>query len=1504
MKKTKRWGALLLTVCMLAGLLPLSAAAVDVPEQQEESITLQAGGTAVCAPAVESGESVVWSVYDESVAGLYYHNTANRNEITVVGRKAFGTTLVTGAVYDEVGQLTALYRYNVSVTYKDYGTTQRDIYLTIDQVEHCRVYYSEGGALHEIAAGRVINKQVTGAYGIAFFAAAEEGYVLSGMTAANSSGNYDALSDGDPYNGSGSTFDKKSGNLVGAGEWTQGQRYAVMSDALLRGCDGGQLFTRPRGSSAGVSTTLSFYAEKLPTLELKVVSILRDGQLIPYSGTETVRAGDTVNYELRIHFYPRPYKNSVTYTDIQVRDTLTGTTHQLPDYVSSDAAVTKVLEGSFTITAANAEELAGKDLTESATLSFTYRSDFSHRSFTGEVSDSDSVLVEAAVRYEYISAHPEMALPVELKNRAPVGTYQAVHGEYVTADVPAEERVYIDLDNHGVWTLQNSWSVQSSGQTVPMGGSYTMSGTDTVFQGSWNFEKTPYTVTFLKEDGSLLRESTYYYDDVVSLPEAPAKPADNEYTYVFAGWGLISGTRLGEGSRCQGNVTYQALYKYSQIGYTIRFYNDDQTLLYEVPYHYGDEISVPEGPERPDSESYSYRFDGWYNDKDQRLGEGTLCTGNVEYTARYQQTERSYTVRFCGEDGTLLQEYTGCRYGEMIQIPEALQKESDDQYHYQWAGWTLVEGTALGEDGSCRGDAVYRAYFTSALRSHTVAFYNYDGQLLTQGDYVYDAEVSPEDPSRESDLRYTYAFSHWQAYADAALETPLEGVTLPAGGTLTVRKAAYFKAVYQPTLIEYTVRWLDRHGQEIYSENVYGGDLMPQAPAEGYELSWQEEGNIHTFQGWEIVDGNAPFNGKCNGSVTYQTAYDAVQEVYSVIFWDEERQTVYSDKEYHYGDPLEVPEDPERPSDIRNTYQFIGWSPELEYSVTGSKFYTAQFQATPRSYSIRYFAEDGETLLTENSCHYGDAILFPEETPEKEESAFYTYRFVGWEWVAGSEPQEENGQQSCTGSADFKAVYAAVPKMFTVTFLDQNGQTLESRLISYGYLVEMPAVPPLAHYENGNWTLASGSALRFENGMYYCQGDVSYQAEYTPVSYTVVFYDEDGSVPLASFRRLFGESVVLPEGPDSKPSADPEQYYEFSHWELVQGTPLTKESDGTWLCAGNVAYRVRYRTMTRLYYVTFYDMGSEEGNLPVISSERYAKGDVVTWPADPVRSGYVFSGWKLIGGTAVAQDRRCQGAVTYRAVYTPVEDIVTPVRPAPPAPQPDKDETPDVPEELNGADHIAYIKGFEDGMVRPENHITRAETATMLYRLLTQQRREQVFTTENSFSDVTTDLWYNKAVSSMAKGGYLKGYADGTFGGGRPITRAEFVAILARFTNEQGDGCSFSDVTERHWAYTSIVTAAAKGWIDGYADGSFGPDRYITRAEAATIINRVLCRGVQEAGVSSGFHIFPDCSVEKWYYWEIVEAANGHTYTGQRPEEDWTGLALNDTYDIVKYENP
>ena len=228
------------------------------------------------------------------------------------------------------------------------------------------------------------------------------------------------------------------------------------------------------------------------------------------------------------------------------------------------------------------------------------------------------------------------------------------------------------------------------------------------------------------------------------------------------------------------------------------------------------------------------------------------------------------------------------------------------------------------------------------------------------------------------------------------------------------------------------------------------------------------------------------------------------------------------------------------------------------------------------------------------------------------------------------------------------------------------------------------------------------------------------------------------------------------------------------------------------------------------------------------------------------------------------------------------------------------------PTDLNGKDHIAYVVGFVDGTVRPGSNITRAETVTMLYRLLTAERRDEIFTKNNTFSDVTADLWYNKAVSSMTNGGYIKGYEDGTFGGSRSITRAEFVAMLARFIGlDDNASCSFVDVKTNHWAYRYIATATQAGWINGYTDGTFKPDQPITRAEAMTIINRVLNRGVDSKSSLVDIQHFPDNNdTSKWYYYEVIEATNQHKYTGTRPSENWTSMNTDYVYDIEKYEKP
>ena len=249
--------------------------------------------------------------------------------------------------------------------------------------------------------------------------------------------------------------------------------------------------------------------------------------------------------------------------------------------------------------------------------------------------------------------------------------------------------------------------------------------------------------------------------------------------------------------------------------------------------------------------------------------------------------------------------------------------------------------------------------------------------------------------------------------------------------------------------------------------------------------------------------------------------------------------------------------------------------------------------------------------------------------------------------------------------------------------------------------------------------------------------------------------------------------------------------------------------------------------------------------------------------------------------------------------------------PSTPTPQPTTEivdeEVPlaPIPNALNGEDHFAYVKGYPDETVRPEGNISRAETATMLYRLLTPVWRDIYFTDLNSFSDVEQSFWFNKAVSSMANGEYILGYPDGTFQGDNAITRAEFVTIMVRFLSDEYTGENpFSDISE-HWAKDYILAAVGAGWIDGYPDETFRPDANITRAEAMKIINSVLHRGVDGSSHLGNFKNFPDNNDPgKWYYYEVIEACNDHDHEGSRPNENWTSNSVEYFYDIAKYEYP
>lgn len=239
--------------------------------------------------------------------------------------------------------------------------------------------------------------------------------------------------------------------------------------------------------------------------------------------------------------------------------------------------------------------------------------------------------------------------------------------------------------------------------------------------------------------------------------------------------------------------------------------------------------------------------------------------------------------------------------------------------------------------------------------------------------------------------------------------------------------------------------------------------------------------------------------------------------------------------------------------------------------------------------------------------------------------------------------------------------------------------------------------------------------------------------------------------------------------------------------------------------------------------------------------------------SDAERAGYTFYGWDLVEATG--------SKYYFTAMWAR--------------------KTGTVPYMLNGTDHFAYIKGYPDGTIRPEATITRAEVATIFYRLLTDSVRQSYGTSYNTFKDVASSAWYNTAVSTMANLGIITGDANGYFRPSDPITRAELAAMIARCDGGYytGSGYYFSD-TKGHWAADYIARAYDLGWINGYGD-TYAPDRKITRAETMAVLNRVLDRNPQyTSDLLSGMRTFSDnLKTSAWYYLDVQEATNSHTYT-------------------------
>lgn len=398
------------------------------------------------------------------------------------------------------------------------------------------------------------------------------------------------------------------------------------------------------------------------------------------------------------------------------------------------------------------------------------------------------------------------------------------------------------------------------------------------------------------------------------------------------------------------------------------------------------------------------------------------------------------------------------------------------------------------------------------------------------------------------------------------------------------------------------------------------------------------------------------------------------------------------------------------------------------------------------------------------------------------------------------------------------------------------------------------------------------------------------------------------------------ETIAVPAGSQlgaalnqSAPQISAEEGWRFT------GQWLRKDGDGTALTDANLLAEtindnVTYIAQMEKVQPSEYTVAVNDSYADATGAGSYAEGMVVTIDAGQ-RPGYRFTGWQSDDPELALADV-ARGTTTFTM---PGHDVTLTAtwqkKPTPPPVDPKDDGKP---HDLNTEDHFSYVVGYpvdhRTGLatddvdlwpVRPEAGITRAEVATIFYRLLKEDVRDRVTSDVNDFSDVASGDWFNVTVSSLAQMGVIAGYEDGSFRPNAPITRAEFAAIATRFFAERGvtynEGL-FADITGDEWFADVVAAAADRGLLGGYPDGTVRPNATITRAESCAVVNRTLDRRPDAKHLlpAGEMRVWPDNPADGWYYADMQEATNGHEYRwltiGKNKIEDWTAILPDNTW--------
>lgn len=450
---------------------------------------------------------------------------------------------------------------------------------------------------------------------------------------------------------------------------------------------------------------------------------------------------------------------------------------------------------------------------------------------------------------------------------------------------------------------------------------------------------------------------------------------------------------------------------------------------------------------------------------------------------------------------------------------------------------------------------------------------------------------------------------------------------------------------------------------------------------------------------------------------------------------------------------------------------------------------------------------------------------------------------------------------------------SATPLSFcTVTYDSLGGTPVPSTTVLSGKRIIEPSPPIKSGYTFNGWYTDTQQPWNFSIDV--VMQDITLYAKWTNDSgaaqtYTLTF-ESNGGTSIAPIQVPANQAVALATYLPTRSN------YTFDGWYLESAlqnkvTSVTMDSHKT-IYAKWVQNSSGGGGTTKKYTLTFEcNGGSKIAPIQVAANKTVALSAYL-----PTRENFIFDGWYL--------ETELQSKVTSvtmnknKTVYAKWKKETE---------EPDNNGI----DGLITQDHFAYIKGFDDKTVRPDAFMTRAEAAQMFYNLLSSKA---MGTKESAFSDVAAHAWYHEAITVLASRGILLGYKDQTFQPQGAITRAEFSALVSRFGNLVESKADFTDVATSHWAYQYIANASKRGWIDGYADGSFRPDQNISRAEVVHLTNYVLGRSADKTFIetnASRLSIFPDLGEKHWAYPDFMEAAHAHEYEIKDGKEVWTKLS-------------